>query len=397
MTDNRLVGNLHDQLTPLQSLQAVALSRNQLFGQLFANTSDDAVAARHPGRGFAAHLPLLSSLDVEDNQLEGTLPAWLTQRDGLRRLQLRGNSFRYPEDDEGGDDAAWQLVLSQLVRECKKPSLECDGLPPNGCEAFGASFVVKTDNPDTCLMCTSPWGSVVGIGALFVLAGLGLAFYVRLINKHPDAMKRWVSTSTLAIDHLQTLSIVGNLKLHWPPAVHTLMASFSFNMFEMLSAIRPECLLVDVNVSSFYFFNIVTAGSVLLLLLALVAASQLAAACGKTGSADAIEIAASVIFSAQLTVAWRVCHQLILTMYGGGGLGTVGGMLAFTLLGVQVMIPLPSGASTPPFRCLHPSPRSSACRASSCSSTRSRRGRSSTCRRAGAGCRRSGCCTGSRT
>ena len=42
-----------------------------------------------------------------------------------------------------------------------------------------------------------------------------------------------------------------NLRLLWPPSVSVLMASFSFNLVEIVGSLRPECLLVRLELSAF--------------------------------------------------------------------------------------------------------------------------------------------------
>ena len=48
---------------------------------------------------------------------------------------------------------------------------------------------------------------------------LGLAFYVWLIFRFPDALTRWVSTVSIFFTHVQTVALVGSLRLAWPPSV----------------------------------------------------------------------------------------------------------------------------------------------------------------------------------
>ena len=43
--------------------------------------------------------------------------------------------------------------------------------------------------------------------------------YVWFIARHPDAMRRWISTVVIFLGHMQVVSIIGNLKLLWPPSV----------------------------------------------------------------------------------------------------------------------------------------------------------------------------------
>ena len=64
--------------------------------------------------------------------------------------------------------------------------------------------------------------------------------YIAYIQK--SAMKEWVSTAALVISHLQTLAILGNLRLSWPPAVEATTDILSLSL-ALASFLRPECFV----------------------------------------------------------------------------------------------------------------------------------------------------------
>ena len=67
-----------------------------------------------------------------------------------------------------------------------------------------------------------------------------------------EKLDLWINTAAIFFCHLQTVSIVGTLKLAWPPSVRTLTEIATVD-FLSLGAIRPECALRVAN--SFYFFT----------------------------------------------------------------------------------------------------------------------------------------------
>ena len=111
------------------------------------------------------------------------------------------------------------------------------------------------------------------------------------------------------ISHFQTVGIVGNLKVDWPPSVVALTSVMNFNMLDF-SLVRPECLLVDVKgASPFFIFTIAACGLVLILLTVLnVMTLTLKFGCrclSKSALADVVdslEFAQSIFFSLQLVL-----------------------------------------------------------------------------------------------
>ena len=307
--------------------------RESFFGNATQLLTTEAAATEAP-----CQLTALRELDLASNRIGGPLPAWVAQCDALERIRLYNNSFLYPHDDE----SAQRAVLDGLLEECQELTVSCTGLPPLSCNAFGVDYVADSTDNSRCIRCTDPLLPLIGVGAVFVLALGALGFYTWLIQRYPQAMQQSVATATLIIDHLQTVSIVGNLKLLWPPAVHAVTSSFSFNVLEMMSAIRPECILRDAqDLSPFYIFNLVVCAIVFVLLLATMLVGSLLELCGRPAMADEAELAGTVLFTAQLTVAWRVCQELILSAAAGGPVfGPIAALAGISLLGLQLLLVL---------------------------------------------------------
>ena len=161
-----------------------------------------------------------------------------------------------------------------------------------------------------------------------------------MISKYgEDFLKRWVSTVAIIICHVQTIGIIGNLSIEWPPAVIWITTTLSGNILD-LGFIRPECLLQDVDVSPYYVFTLGACGIILstfsILVLARVCVLHLGARCLTAVSAsylvDQIDFLQSIIFSAQLTPTWQIAAQLIATAFTGELFGALGGVMALLLL-----------------------------------------------------------------
>ena len=61
------------------------------------------------------------------------------------------------------------------------------------------------------------------------------------------AIKRWIATAAIMVNHVQTVSILGNLRLEFPPAVEVITSGAGLDILEMIGSVRPECLLVDTG------------------------------------------------------------------------------------------------------------------------------------------------------
>ena len=59
------------------------------------------------------------------------------------------------------------------------------------------------------------------LSLLFVLLVIMICSYVTFMEKHEDLMTTVVTTFSILISHVQTLSIITNLRLAWPESVET--------------------------------------------------------------------------------------------------------------------------------------------------------------------------------
>ena len=152
-----------------------------------------------------------------NSELQGEVPGWLA--DVRSEVRLGPNAFSYAADASPS--------LRRLFTRCRTdPSLLCAGLPPRSCAAFGANFVVALDDPSQCVECgASVVLPVVAMLLLLVAFAVGLAGYVRLIQKHPKAMRRGLTTVSILVPPGARLShpvsaVPSRLPFLHPPLSH---------------------------------------------------------------------------------------------------------------------------------------------------------------------------------
>ena len=216
LDDNNLNGELNDELTVVDSLQAVDLRGNEGLG--------------------------------------GSLPSWVTE--APLEVRLGVNDFDYNDGSS----------FASLFTRCRTDQgLSCEGLPPRSCRAFGDDHVVSLEDPSKCVACGTSLTVAVSIMVLLLLLFAAcLVVYIRLIYKYPDALRKGVNTASLLIGHMQTVSILTSLKLSWPSSVLEAQRwVFSPVNFLDLGATRPECVFGSI----YYTFQIGRVWSVMVLLL----------------------------------------------------------------------------------------------------------------------------------
>ena len=115
----------------------------------------------------------------------------------LTLLDLRGNGLAYPSSSGARTEYAF------ATRICRGgASATCLGVPPEGCSAF-ANARPSVADPNECVLCDNLTAGLV-FGICVVVAGVAaLAVFIRIIIRHPKALKRWVSTATILINHAQ--------------------------------------------------------------------------------------------------------------------------------------------------------------------------------------------------
>ena len=172
--------------------------------ELIANNMSGSLVGEH-----LVTLSSLKSLILRGNpHLKGALPGELVQMESLRELDLTDNRFSYSRTD---------ILQKRLAIKCElslgRGGLNCAGLPPLSCLAFGDQHVVQSDDSRQCVRCAGQAIAVAANSGLLVLFLAALFAYLRMIARNPDALTKWVSTASIVLSHLQTLTIVARLSL----------------------------------------------------------------------------------------------------------------------------------------------------------------------------------------
>ena len=249
------------------------------------------------------------AIELEDNNLEGELPARLCElAPHLQRLDVSGNKLRgalppcvagdtYDLVDLSDNEFGYyesSPTLRSLISRCRtSPDLACSGVPPQSCSSFGDDYVVRSDDSERCVRCPdATLGVLLQVAVLLVFALLIVAYastplfqvvvplpvgayapsshrrYVRLVahfQRLGEKLDLWINTAAIFFCHLQTLSIIGTLKLAWPPSVEAITEIASVD-FLSLGSVRPECTL-RLGDNSFYIITIFRLGILIVLVL----------------------------------------------------------------------------------------------------------------------------------
>ena len=248
-----------------------------------------------PGMDNVTCLPKLNSLMLEGNHIGGKIPDWLICRavehdsqNGLHswdanrqpmHLRLANNNLANPTRRANRDPDARGYVYGQLHDECdptnsiwqsrydrklnnrlfetcgRSEGLSCSGIAggaDESCSAFGyqdtetaeqyaeniGKFVLTFDE-STCIECPNQnrftillWALFATLLVMLVLVGWG-AWY---IVKHQQFGKRYVTTFIIFISHVQTLTIIGSMRLEWPEIIKEAMDAIALDF--MISLVR---------------------------------------------------------------------------------------------------------------------------------------------------------------
>ena len=286
-----------------------------------------------PSNGLRGPLPdglcdlNLQILDVRDNDISGRMPRCFAR---LGAPSFDHNGFDYVESDP---------TLRELIERCRTSGdAYCSGVPPLSCGAFGDNYQVRSDDSQRCVECPSLGQSIaLQLVALLLFAALVVG-YVRVVASYQrlgEKLDLWINTAAIFFCHLQTVSIVGTLKLAWPASVELLTEIASVD-FLSLGAVRPECTL-RIGENSFYFFTLLRITLLLVLVLGISCVQKAVKMCSaakdlqKTvGRVDQLEMVETVLFTFGLTLSWRVIFDLweqgrssIAVARAGTGLATV--------------------------------------------------------------------------
>ena len=103
--------------------------------------------------------------------------------------------------------------------------------------ALNRRIVQDLSHPARCEICPKSMGGPIALVVGFALAALAVvAAYVVVIVRSPGALRRWVSTLTILVNHALTVGIIGSLQLSWPVSVQHIIAFLGLNMLHLPQA-----------------------------------------------------------------------------------------------------------------------------------------------------------------
>ena len=353
LSDNDLAGKLTmSTLLPLRNLQILDLSMNPGLGRAGTNLSLGDAWGRWSNTSVlpaaseaAAPWPELRVLNVENCLLGGELPPWLFDIPTSLRLgkgdageNAPGNRFLYTAPAEGEFNARSReraRNIQRLIDRCRLTALSCDGLPMGGgtCAAFGEGFVVNAANPDLCTQCSDGdrATSVLAVLTLVVSVVALLAFYICLVRRYQNSMRAGVTTVSILVAHVQTIAIVGNLRLHWPPSVEQFTEVVSLSFVDA-SYLRPECL-TDANTNAFTLMSVSQVGGLLGFLMLIGAATV----CCSPEWSDHTHFLLTVLLAFFFPTSWRLAYRLIEQASSGQPAMVVGVWLACAVMLIELV------------------------------------------------------------
>ena len=246
-------------------------------------------------------------LRLANANLTGVLPVALATLDTLTVLDVSSNGLTYPASRE--ELSAFQAA----TRRCRTGEAACRGLPPLSCSAFQGRYRLSLSDPLACEPCEINILAIVLMlsgGALTTL--LVLVLFAVLVVRYPGALRRWISTVTIIINHTQSVAVLYAMRLDWPLSLKQAIALMSLDI--MLSLPSSACLFDEDSPSPFWLYALGACSAVLTLDIALVVAY----ACAPSMWATRAELVLSLLFSLQLTVSWRVIANVLLSIAQGG-------------------------------------------------------------------------------
>ena len=135
--------------------------------------------------------------------------------------------------------------------------------------------------------------------------------------------------------HMQTVAIIGSLRLAWPPAVESTFNWFGLAAFQ-LPAVKPECLIDAGEMGMFFLMSASKLGllvSMHLLLIGLRAGFTLLK---RPGKADRVFVLHSFLYVLSYVFSVNLCLQVNFSYIGGDDENIIAG--AFVLIALNATI-----------------------------------------------------------
>jgi len=227
-----LSGTIPPQLTKLSKLNALILGTTSLSGTISPHL---------------AKRTELTNLDLGHTSLSGTLPSSVGALPALTALDLY-------------DMRLSGIVPTSVLRRCLPfCPVECDGLPPFSCSAFGLDRSrLSLTSVGACVNCPSRTKTVVKVSLVLVLLPLAVALYIRAVDRFPH-FKTWIASASLILSHLQIVGLLSSLT-----SVESVSSGGAFAALQAallvcidLGTVEPQCLLEPPPEPQYKYRNVV--------------------------------------------------------------------------------------------------------------------------------------------
>ena len=139
---------------------------------------------------------------------------------------------------------------------------------------------------------------------LFLIFFGTIGLYAFLVRRYQNSMRAWVSTVGIFVAHLQTLAIMGSLRLQWPPPVRQATAIFSLSCVDA-SVLSPECIASE-GTNAFTTLAL-TQVSIILAFLILIGMGTVL--CTHRW-ADRTHFLLTVVLSFFFATSWRIAYRM---------------------------------------------------------------------------------------
>ena len=255
LANTSLSGTVPTQLSELKTLRRLVLTSTSLSGTV-------------PPR--LTNLNWLTELFLDATPLSGTMPPHLTKLTELTNLDLGHTSLSGTLPSSVGalpaltnldlyDMRLSGTVPASVLRHCTPfGPVQCDGLPPFSCSAFGLDRSrLSLTSFGACVHCPPHEETVARASLFLVLLPVAVVLYIRAVDRFPH-FKTWIASASLIVSHLQIVGLLSSLtsveSVSPGGALATLRAALLVCID--LGTVEPQCLLEPEPKPQYRFNNV---------------------------------------------------------------------------------------------------------------------------------------------
>eukprot|EP00966_Prymnesium_polylepis_P079764 1848366-Prymnesium_polylepis.1 len=121
-------------------------------------------------------------------------------------------------------------------------SLQCLGIPPDSCSAFGSAARQSMHDETQCIHCPAGHVLIIILIASTIIFCFGaFAAYAYAVHRYPH-FQSWIATSSICIHHTQSFMLLSS-QLPLRDSSAAWISQFAYAASSDLTVLRPECLL----------------------------------------------------------------------------------------------------------------------------------------------------------